>query len=46
MEYSPGGGFNSLMLVVTKGHTNVLKKPLEVLVEGLFDMYDKKRERD
>ena len=35
MEYSPSGVFNPLMLVVTN---------LEVLVEGLFNMYDKKRE--
>ena len=46
VEYSTVGVFNSLMLVVTKGHTYILKQNLEVLVEGLFNMYDKKRERD
>ena len=46
MEYSPSGIFNSLMLVVTKGHSYILKQNLEDLVEGFFNMYDKKRDRE
>ena len=46
MEYSPSGIFNSLMLVVTKDHSYILKQNLEDLVEGFFNMYDKKRDRE
>ena len=43
VEQSLGGVFNPLMLVVLKGHIYLYTETnLEVLVEGLFNMYDKK----